>query len=213
MENFYLYVLITIMMVIMPGTDTALVTKNTLSQGLRGGQSTVLGIATGLVVHTMAAVLGLSAIIGKSLFLFELVKYAGAIYLFYLGITTLISKHKQFSSEFVQTDGNVEDKISINCNKSCFFQGMFSNILNPKSVIFFMSFLPQFINTSGNVFLQLVLMSFILILFAVLWFLLFVFILNHVRSWFNNPKFQSAFQRITGLMLISLGFKLVFETK
>jgi len=74
--------------IMMPGADFTLIMKATLTNGRKAGQITACGIAAGLVFHTAAAIFGLSAIIAKSAFLFDLVKYVGAVYLFYLGITS-----------------------------------------------------------------------------------------------------------------------------
>jgi threonine/homoserine/homoserine lactone efflux protein len=93
MENLYVYILITVMMVILPGVDTILVTKNTLSHGTRAGQFTTLGIAAGLSIWTIVAVLGLAAIVAKSIVLFNLIKYMGAAYLIFLGIKSFKAKN------------------------------------------------------------------------------------------------------------------------
>lgn len=212
MENYFLYVLISITMVIMPGTDTALVTKNTLTGGGRGGFATVIGISAGVLVHTTAAALGLSAIIAQSVFLFDLVKYVGALYLFYLGIQALRTRNHQPTT----VEAGVT-AVSINAEKKSkiayFLQGTLSNILNPKSVVFFMTFMPQFIDPHQDTLPQLILLSVTLVILVILWFLSLVLMISHVQGWFSRPIFQSAFQRITGSMLILLGIKLVMEKR
>ena len=95
MENFYLFVLMCIFLIILPGPDTAIATKNTVTVGKIGGLKTVLGTCCALLIHTSAAVLGLSAIIVKSALLFSVFKYVGAVYLIYLGVKTLWSLRKR----------------------------------------------------------------------------------------------------------------------
>ena len=100
MENFYMFVLMCIFFIILPGPDTAIATKNTVTAGKVGGFKTVLGICSALLIHTSAAVLGLSAIIMKSALLFSVFKYVGAVYLIYLGVKIImVFKEKGSSSK------------------------------------------------------------------------------------------------------------------
>ena len=133
MENFYLFVIMSILLIILPGPDTAIATKNTLTFGKTGGFKTMFGTCCALFIHTLAAIIGLSAIIVKSAILFSVFKYIGAVYLFYLGIKTLWAiKNK---GEASATKIIPESKYK---NKSCFKQGFLTNILNPKVAIFFL---------------------------------------------------------------------------
>lgn len=141
MENFYLFVLMCIFLIILPGPDTAMATKNTLTVGRSGGLKTVLGTCCALLIHTSAAVLGLSAIIVKSALLFSAFKYVGAVYLIYLGVKTLWSLRKK--EEAASVEMNTKKQFE---NTSCFKQGFLTNILNPKVAVFFLTFLPQFVN-------------------------------------------------------------------
>ncbi|PEO86568.1 lysine transporter LysE, partial [Bacillus pseudomycoides] len=90
-ENYLLFIIMSICLIILPGPDTAMATKNTLTSGKIGGVKTVFGTCIALLIHTLAAVIGLSAIIVKSALLFSIFKYVGAIYLVYLGIKALLS--------------------------------------------------------------------------------------------------------------------------
>lgn len=140
MDQYYFFILMSILLVILPGPDTGLATNNTIIYGKIGGIRTVFGITTGLVIHTSAAVLGLSAIIVKSAFLFSVFKYVGALYLIYLGIMALWTiKNKRTS---IDSDPALSNKFQ---NASCFRQGFLTNLLNPKVAVFFLTFLPQFV--------------------------------------------------------------------
>ncbi|MDD4239761.1 MAG: LysE family translocator [Desulfotomaculaceae bacterium] len=210
MHSYNLFVLTALAAAILPGADFAMVTKNTLALGRKGGQATALGIASGLMVHTTAAVLGLSVIIAKSAFLFGLVKYAGAAYLFYIGITTLISRVQGGISP-ASSDTPAKAPASQNTFKNCFAQGALTNTLNPKAAIFYMTLLPQFVDPTKDAYLQLAILGLTSVIIVLIWFLFLAGALDYIRVWFNKPMFRSVFQRLTGLVLISFGMKLALE--
>lgn len=90
-ENYFLFIIMSICLIILPGPDTAMATKNTLVAGKVGGVKTVFGTCVALLIHTLAAVIGLSALIVKSALLFSIFKYVGALYLIYIGIKALLA--------------------------------------------------------------------------------------------------------------------------
>lgn len=212
MENLFMYILIAAMMVIVPGVDTILVTKNTLTLGIRAGQFTTFGIVAGLSIWTIVAVLGLAAIVAQSIVLFTTIKYLGAAYLIFLGIKSFIAKNT-FSFEMNNSKNNEVRNPSIGQYKRCFLQGFLSDALNPKTVIVYITLMPQFINPHQNVYLQLVILGSILILAAILWFLIVVHILNYIRIWFSKKKVQNIFNKVTGIMLVSIAVKLALEKR
>lgn len=113
MENLFMYILISLMMVIVPGVDFILVTKNTVSHGTRAGHFTTLGIVLALSIWTIVAVLGLSAIVAKSIVLFNIIKYLGVAYLVFLGIKSI--RNKSTYSIEIGDSGNSKEwgKLSI----------------------------------------------------------------------------------------------------
>ncbi|MFQ6584617.1 LysE family translocator [Priestia megaterium] len=205
MNHYYLFILTTLLIAITPGADTVLVTKNTLNQGRKVGLKTVAGVCTGIVIHELLAILGLSAIIASSVLLFNIVKYAGAAFLIFMGISILLSKKKSITAHTTTTEQKSET--------SSFLQGLLSNVLNPKAIIFFISFLPQFIKPEENTSLQMVLLGITPVLVTLVWLAIYVNLINYVRKWFNKPAFQSIFQRATGLVLITLAMRLAFEKR
>lgn len=206
MDNLLTYISIAAMMVIIPGADTMLLVKNTLNYGPKAGRYTVLGMAMGLSFWTLIAILGLSVVIAKSVILFSIIKYLGAAYLIYLGIRSFFAK-SVFSLNEIQSQANTPTEYSNQHNKSSFMQALLNNILNPKTVLVYITIMPQFINLDGNVKQQLVVLAFILTLFAVIWFLFLVHLIDYAKKWLNNPKFQKVFQKSTGLVLIGFGVK------
>ncbi|MFP7298663.1 LysE family translocator [Neobacillus niacini] len=205
MENFYLFVIMCVLLIILPGPDTAIATKNTLTVGKTGGLRTIFGTCCALLIHTLAAVVGLSAIIVKSAFVFSIFKYVGAVYLVYLGIKTLwaLRKNKAAPDEM-----SIESKYG---NKSCFKQGFLTNLLNPKVAVFFLTFLPQFVNSGSPSFIPFLIMGITYTLLTAVWFLFYIYLLNQIRTFMKKPKTQTVMEGITGTILIGFGIKLALE--
>ncbi|ENQ3079165.1 LysE family translocator [Bacillus sp. WLY-B-L8] len=205
--QYYLFVTMSIFLIILPGPDTGLVTQNTMLHGKQGGMKTVFGILSGLSIHTLAAVLGISAILVKSAFLFSIFKYIGAIYLIYLGCVSLWSLRKTGKQT---EDSTVKNKYQ---GASCFRQGFLTNLLNPKVAIFFLTFLPQFIQHDGNTFFQLFIMGMTYTVLTFLWFILYIYLINAIRTWMKKPSTERAIQGISGFVLLAFGIKLALEKR
>jgi len=205
-ENYLLFIIMSICLIILPGPDTAMATKNTLVAGKVGGVKTVFGTCIALLIHTLAAVIGLSALIVKSALLFSIFKYVGALYLIYIGIKALLAvKNKE---------GVNTNDVSINNDKehtSCFRQGFLTNLLNPKIAVFFLTFLPQFLNPSHNTFIQLLVMGLTYLVLTIIWFAFYIFLIDKISAFMKKPKTQRYIQGLTGIVLIGFGIKLALE--
>ncbi|MEM5665396.1 LysE family translocator [Bacillus toyonensis] len=205
-ENYLLFIIMSICLIILPGPDTAMATKNTLVAGKMGGVKTVFGTCVALLIHTLAAVIGLSALIVKSALLFSIFKYVGALYLIYIGIKALLAvKNKE---------GVNTNDVSINNDKehtSCFRQGFLTNLLNPKIAVFFLTFLPQFLNPSHNTFIQLLVMGLTYLVLTIIWFAFYIFLIDKISAFMKKPKTQRYIQGLTGIVLIGFGIKLALE--
>lgn len=206
MHSLLAYIPIAAMMVIIPGADTMLVMKNTLRYGPKAGRYNILGLATGLSFWTVIAILGLSVVIAKSVILFTTIKYLGAAYLIYLGVKSFFAK-SMFSLDDMQSQAKNMASSPKRYYKTSFMQGSLSNILNPKTVLVYVTIMPQFINLNGNINQQLIILASILTLLAVLWFLFLVYIIDYAKKWMKNSKFQKVFQKITGIILVGFGVK------
>lgn len=206
MNSFPLFVLMSILLIILPGPDTGLVTHNTISLGKQGGLKTAMGTSMGILVHTLAAVLGLSAIIVKSAVLFSVFKYVGAIYLIYLGITSLWSLRKKGAVPEEKEGKQLK-------NASCFRQGFLTNVMNPKVAVFFLTFLPQFLVPEKGVFLQFLFMGLTYTVLTILWFLLYVYCIHSISAWLKKPAAQRGIQGATGIVLLGFGLKLALEKR
>lgn len=204
MENYFLFVLMSVCLIILPGPDTAIATKNTISSGKMGGVKTVFGTCTALLIHTLATVIGLSAIIVKSAFLFSIFKYGGAIYLIYLGIQAMRTmKKNDIPNDFI-TKNKYE-------NTPFFRQGFLTNLLNPKVAVFFLTFLPQFVNPNQNPMTQFMIMGITYLILTALWFAFYILLLDKISIFMRKPTTQKYMQGFTGVILIGFGIKLAFE--
>ncbi|MEH7249358.1 LysE family translocator [Neobacillus niacini] len=204
MENFYLFVVMCILLILLPGPDTAIATKNTLSVGRTGGFKTMLGTCCALLIHTLAAVAGLSAIIVKSALLFSFFKYAGAAYLVYLGAKTLWAlRNKQVTPE-ISAESRYE-------GKSCFKQGFLTNLLNPKVAVFFLTFLPQFVDSGSPTLIPFLIMGITYTFLTAIWFFIYIYLLNQIGAFMKRPRTQRVMEAATGTILIGFGIKLALE--
>ena len=120
----------------------------------------------------------------------------------YLGISAFLSK---------KTDTVSPIKEEKSKETSAFRQGLVSNVLNPKVAVFFLTFLPQFVQSDQNVTLQLLLMGITYTILAITWFFVFVFFINYLRKWLTTPSVQRFMDKATGVVLIGFGLKLAFE--
>lgn len=204
MNEFFTFLVLSLFVVMSPGIDTALITKRTIKDGRKDGYKMASGITTGSLVHTFAAAFGLSTILMQSAVAFEIIKYVGAIYLIYLGLSSFISRKKEKST-------SSEEQNNFEMKKSAFKQGLLSNVLNPKVAMFFLTFLPQFVKTGENATQQLIMMGVIYTLLSISWFFIYVFFINHLREWLMSPKVQTIMDKATGLVLIGFGLKLALD--
>ena len=150
-NDFLIFAFASLMLNITPGNDMIYVATRSTSQGVKAGVVSALGIAGGCIVHLLAAVIGLSAIIANSAIAFDIIKYVGAAYLIYLGIKSFLSKQNKF---------NISDKVEPKSLSQLFWQGVVTNVLNPKVALFFLAFLPQFIHPErGNASMQILLLG------------------------------------------------------
>ena len=200
--NYKLFILSGILLNITPGADTLYILGRGISQGRKSAIISALGISAGCLVHTILAAFGLSAILEKSIFAFNIVKWIGALYLIYLGIKSFKTKEIVFE--------NVENTQVIS-SKKIFFEGVVTNVLNPKVALFFLSFLPQFISTNNNYgFIPFLILGFTFIITGTLWGLILSFsssIMTNAMK--KNRNISSKLNKITGIVFISLGIKLL----
>lgn len=208
MSHYYMYILVSLIIIMTPGPDFILITKNALTINRHAGRMTSYGVVTGHIIYATASILGFTAIIAKSIVLFEVIKYTGGVYLLYLGIKAILSSIKNKGKENTEIKSNLEAELQVAQKKTSYFQGLSSTLLNPKAIMFYVSFLPQFIDLQGNIILQSVILAGLFIITVLLWFTLYLYILTYISSWFKKPSVERIFDRVSGIALIYLGIKL-----
>ncbi|MDQ3022113.1 MAG: LysE family translocator [Bacteroidota bacterium] len=205
-QNLYLFFLASILLNLTPGSDMIYVASRSISQGMQAGVFSAIGVFIGCLVHILAAILGLSFIISESAFLFEIIKFTGAGYLIYLGIKALLSK-SNFSREI--------EKVPVIDKWKLLKQGIITNALNPKVAIFFLSFLPQFIDPASPLFkMQLLILGFWFDIQGTIVLIIVAYVFGKTKNFLKqNQKILIIQERLTGLILIGLGIKLALTSK
>ncbi|HUS02824.1 MAG TPA: LysE family translocator, partial [Chitinophagaceae bacterium] len=178
-QHYETFLLAGILLNLTPGNDTIYILSRTVAQGRKAGVMSVLGIATGSLVHTFFAAVGLSVIIANSTALFNIIKYAGAAYLFYIGIRMIVSK-----SSIIKLDQPEDEKY-----KKIYWQAVLTNVLNPKVALFFISFLPQFIDpTYTDHYLSFIVLGLSFTVTGTLWCLVLALFASVISSAFIKNK-------------------------
>jgi threonine/homoserine/homoserine lactone efflux protein len=193
----YLFVSVTLLLVFAPGPNTLYIVARSIRQGRKAGIVSGLGVQVGSLVHIAAATAGLSALLLSSALAFGVVKYAGAAYLIFLGVKTLLTKEEAGPARAVR-----EATLS-----RVFLQGVVVNLLNPKTALFFFAFLPQFVDPArGRVALQIILLGSVLVLLGALSDTTYALAAGSVGNWLRgNLKFLRAQRYFAGSVYIGLG--------
>jgi RhtB (resistance to homoserine/threonine) family protein len=189
-----------------PGLDTALVIRNTTRGGEKDGFITNLGICFGLFFHATLSAVGISLLLSQSPQLFHTVKIIGALYILYLGVQGL----RQSFSATTDSPEKLATHGKFNAIRS-FREGLLSNALNPKTAIFYLAFLPQFINPEYSAFMQSLLMASIHFVIALCWQAFISRMIVTAKKRFNSGKTQLFMERLTGVVLIGLAVKLLLD--
>ena len=200
--NFEVFLVTAILLNLTPGTDTMYIISRSISQGRAAGIYSALGISAGIIIHTLLAAFGLSVILMKSVFIFNLIKIIGAIYLGYLGIRMVMEKKST-------TEQTTLPKQS---NKKIFLQGMVTNVTNPKVALFFLAFLPQFILTDSGVSspIPFLILGLTFTVTGGIWCLLTAYFSSMATTRLRgNSKAASVLNRLTGIVFIAMGIKLL----
>ena len=199
------YVLIVLGFVFIPGPATVLTAARASSSGTRVGIATGAGIAAGDVIHTAMAIVGISAIVAASATLFTIIKYLGAAYLVYLGIQAILAK--------TPVDPAFR-ALPMTAGKA-FRQAILAEVLNPKTALFFLAFLPQFVRPeNGWVALQLAVLGIIFVLLGLLSTVVFAISAGSLGSFLRrNPTILKWQGKVVGGIYCALGFRLALQER
>ncbi len=200
-HDYWLFVATGVLLNLTPGQDTLYILGRSIAQGRQIGVASALGISAGGVVHTLAAALGLSAVLATSASAFLALKVVGAVYLVYLGVRMLITR--------TAAPGSTDIGGLVNM-WTAFRQGMLTNMLNPKVALFFLALMPQFIEpdspTKVGAFLVL---GFTFLTTGTVWCLILALGASGVRSFFaSRPRALQGLSQASGALFIFLGLRL-----
>jgi threonine/homoserine/homoserine lactone efflux protein len=194
------------LIILAPGPAQALVIARSVSDGKAGGILTAVGLNVGTLVHAVAAGLGLSVVLAASAFAFGFVKYVGAAYLVYLGVKAILSGKS--------TSSKVDDQ-SRQASKNVLGKAVATGILNPKIALFFLAFLPQFVDpTRGSVLLQFVALGSILATMDIVYESVLAVVASKLGDRFLNSSGGRVWrERLMGTVMIGLGLRLALSER
>ena len=188
-------------MVIVPGPNTVVIVSSSLAGGRVAGAAAVLGIEGGTLVHTLAAALGLSALLASSPLGFDALRYAGAAYLALLGCRALFGTHRRV------TESSAAPRPSRLTRTAA--QAMLVSVLNPKAAVFFLALLPQFVHPErGNAFLQFVLLGGVVSAIGLVCGTALVCLASGASRWLRSDPVARWQERVSGGLLLALGVRL-----
>ncbi len=202
LPDLLVFVTATLILLLTPGPAVFYIVGRTMDEGRLAGAVSILGISVGTLVHIAAAAFGVSIIFASSEMAFNLMKLAGAAYLIYLGFRTWQSKTTAASID-------IDRKANL---RSVFYQGIWVNLLNPKAALFFLAFLPQFVDpAAGNVPLQIILLGALFLALAITSDGVFVVLADALGNWLRKETRFLLYQtKFSAVIYILLGIATLF---
>ena len=198
-----LFLVATLALNLTPGPDMLYVAARSIGEGRRAGIVSALGIAAGCLVHACLVAFGLSQVLRQAPLAYDAIRYAGAAYLLYLGVTSLVSRRQG-----LELPG--AERASL---RRVFWQGVVTNVLNPKVALFFLAFLPQFVDAdAGHVTLQFLTLGLVFNVSGTIVNALVALGVSHVREWLTgSSRAQLVLHRVPGVVFIGLGARLALD--
>jgi threonine/homoserine/homoserine lactone efflux protein len=212
------FTLASVLVVLLPGPDSLVVVRGLVRGGRRGGAATAAGVLCGLVVWVAAASLGLSALLQASRTGYDVLKTAGACYLLWIGVRSLLAVRRTPAEVAATGDGPMApapgsvSRGTSGLRGSGFVAGFLTDILNPKVGVFFVSFLPGFV-PSGDHAVGLTTLAFgaLFAVLTALYFLGLIALSGTVSTWMGTPGIRRRLDALTGLVLVGFGLRLAIE--
>ena len=200
-----LFLTTSLALIVAPGPDNILVLTRGIAQGRMAALVSASGASVGLVIHSVFAAVGLSAILQQSATAYSIVKYVGAAYLIYLGIKALLDKES-----FAVAEETAPARL-----RSIFLQGVASNVLNPKVALFFLAFLPQFAEpTAGGAAPRLLALGLSFTLLTWIIFSVLGYFSGGLGNWLvSRPSLAHGLRWLTGGVLVGLGLRLALPDR
>ncbi len=189
---------------ITPGVDTALVLRTAAVEGPRRAMAAAFGICCGLLLWGLAVALGIGALLAASFLAYTVLRWVGAAYLVWLGLTLLLRPHQEAASI---------DAVPLAHTRAVkwFARGLLSNLTNPKVGVFYVTFLPQFVPPGVAVAPFIALLVAIHVTEGVLWLMLLIVATRSIARLLRRPAVVRVLERLTGAILVGFGLRLAFE--
>lgn len=199
------FILAVFILMITPGVDMIFISSNALSGGKKAGFVSMLGVASGVYIHTLGAAFGVTAIFMVSDLAYNILKIVGALYLAYVGISILLSKSSLTNIKKAQEKPLIK----------IYQQGVLTNFLNPKAALFTISFVPQFVNPQlGTVYLQVLILGLFIVAIMILTYIPLVLFVGQISRFLKqSDKASFLLDKFVGFILISLALKVLFSKK
>jgi RhtB (resistance to homoserine/threonine) family protein len=195
------FLLVAALLTITPGADMALVMRHALGGGTRPAFLASLGIGLGCLIWGAASALGVSVIFAQSAIAFVVLKYVGGAYLVYLGVRALTST----------TNGAKDAKVTKKTNP--FAQGLFTNLLNPKVAVFYVTFLPQFVAPDRSVLSQSVFLAATHVVMGLIWLTVYARFIDRMAAVLLTDRVKRRIEAVTGAVLMALGIRLALANR
>jgi RhtB (resistance to homoserine/threonine) family protein len=207
--HLWAFVGISFVVIVTPGPDTAVVTKNALLHGRGAALGTSLGVNTGLLIWTIAAALGVAAIVRASAVALTVLKLAGAAYLIWLGVQAL----REARHRSAHAAGGDEDRSRRVGALIGFRQGLLSDLANPKIGLFFTSLLPQFVSPRAPTLVPFLILGGLFVVMTLAWLSGYALLAARISGVLTRPAVKAALDRVTGVVLVGLGVRLALERR
>jgi threonine/homoserine/homoserine lactone efflux protein len=198
------FLVASVLVTVIPGADMALITRQVLVGGPALAQKTIFGNLTGLLVHGFALAVGLSALLVASATAYTVVKLAGAAYLLYLGVQALLASRHPASDA---------PPAALVAPRRAFLAGLVSTVLNPKPALFFLTFLPQFVDRDAAVLPQTLTLAGIHVVVGLIWLSAYARLVDRARTLLTAPRVKAWLERTTGAVLIAFGLRVAVERR
>lgn len=204
-ELFWAYLVAITLLTVTPGVDTLLVMRNTGRGGLRDGCVTSVGICSGLFLHATLSALGISILLVETAWAFSALKWAGACYLVWLGLVSLRQAMVREQEPAAEARAVLKRRVSAMVS---FREGVLSNVLNPKTALFYIALLPQFVDPAGNAFQQSLLLAGVHFFLAMVWQCGLAFVVVRFKNLGASRRVRRALNATTGGFFVAMGAKL-----
>ncbi|WP_322068293.1 LysE family translocator [Paraburkholderia bannensis] len=213
--HFGFFLVAVLLLNVTPGPDTAYIVGRSVAQGRSAGLVSALGISAGCCVHALACAFGLTALLAASATAFTVIKLVGACYLVYLGVRLILTKQSDAAPAASAAPANAATGVQTRPLRQLFLSGFWTNVLNPKVVLFFVSFFPQFVTvTSPHKILAFLALGAVFVLMSTVWNSFVAWIAGSVTQRFSGkPGIRKWLDRTVGSAFVGLGVKLATSTR